>query len=385
MHDPARILIVDDNPTNRDILVTRLAMHGYDLSEAADGEEALTAVKTLVPDLVLLDVMMPKLNGIDACRLLKNDPTLPFIPVVLVTAKADTKDVVAGLEAGADEYLTKPVDQGALVARVRSMLRVKALHDQTVAQAADLAKWNHTLEQRVSDQIAEIDRIWRLKRFLPPQIARLVTTSGHENLLESHRRDVAVLFCDLRGFSAFSELAEPEEVMQVMREYHVTLGKLADKYEGTVERFTGDGLLVVFNDPVPCPDPCLRAVHTAIEMRDEVAKLSQTWSRFGHALGFGIGIAYGYATLGTIGYEGRLQYSVTGKVANLAARLCGEAKDGQILVDINVSSATEAESDIEFIGEMNLKGFTRPLKTFNVLKLKPVSHTLPGPSISAPS
>jgi class 3 adenylate cyclase/CheY-like chemotaxis protein len=385
MHDPARILIVDDNPTNRDILATRLAMHGYDLSQAADGEEAVAAVKTLVPDLVLLDVMMPKLNGIDACRLLKNDPTLPFVPVILVTAKADTMDVVAGLEAGADEYLTKPVDLAALVARVRSMLRLKALHDRTVAQAADLAKWNQTLEQRVSEQIAEIDRIGRVKRFLPPQIARLVTTSGHENLLESHRRNVAVVFCDLRGFSAFSELAEPEEVLQVMREYHVTLGRLADKYEGTVERFTGDGLLVVFNDPVPCPDPCLRAVYMAAEMRDEVAKLLQKWSRLGHELGFGIGIAYGYATLGTIGYESRLQYSVTGKVANLAARLCGEAKDGQILIDINVCSAAEAHGDMEFIGELNLAGFTRATKAFNVLNLKPISSALPGSSILASS
>jgi class 3 adenylate cyclase/CheY-like chemotaxis protein len=385
MHDPARILIVDDSPTNRDVLATRLATHGYDLSQAADGEEALAAVKTLIPDLVLLDVMMPKMNGFDACRLLKNDPTLPFIPVILVTAKADTQDVITGLEAGADEYLTKPVDQAALVARVRSMLRLKALHDRTVAHAADLAKWNQTLERRVSEQIAEIDRIGRVKRFLPPQIARLVTTPGHENLLESHRRNVAVVFCDLRGFSAFSELAEPEEMLQVMREYHVILGKLADKYEGTVERFTGDGLLVVFNDPVPCPDPCLRAVQMAVEMRDQVAKLSQKWSRSGHHLGFGIGIAYGYATLGTIGYEGRLQYSVTGKVANLAARLCGEAKDGDVLIDISVRSAAEAHGDIEFIGELNFPGFTRPVKTFNVLKLKPISSASPGPSASASS
>jgi adenylate cyclase len=379
MHDPARILIVDDNPTNRDILVTRLAVHGYDLSQAADGEEAVSAAKTLVPDLVLLDVMMPKMNGLDACRLLKNDPTLPFISIILVTAKADTKDVIAGLEAGADEYLTKPVDQAALVARVRSMLRLKALHDRTVAQAADLAKWNQTLERRVNEQIADIDRIGRVKRFLPPQIARLVTTAGHENLLESHRRSVAVLFCDLRGFSAFSELAEPEEVIQVMREYHVTLGKFADKYEGTVERFTGDGFLVVLNDPVPCPDPCLQAAHMAVEMRDEVAMLAQKWNRLGHELGFGIGIAYGYATLGTIGYEGRLQYSVTGKVANLAARLCGEAKNGQILIDINVRSAIEAHAEIEFVGELSLKGFTRQMKTFNVLRLKSISAPLPGP------
>jgi adenylate cyclase len=384
MDEPARILIVDDNPTNRDILVTRLSVHGYDLSEAADGEEAVAAARALVPDLILLDVMMPKMNGIDACRLLKNDRTLPFIPIILVTAKADTKDVVAGFEAGADEYLTKPVDHGALVARVRSMLRLKALHDQTVAQAGDLAKWNQTLKQRVSEQITEIDRIGRVKRFLPPQIARLVT-SGHENLLESHRRNVTVLFCDLRGFSAFSELAEPEEVLQVMREYHVTLGRLTDKYEGTVERFTGDGLLVVFNDPVPCPDPCLRAVHMAVEMRYEVAKLSQKWSRSGHLLGFGVGIAYGYATLGTIGYEGRLQYSVTGKVANLAARLCGEATDGQILIEINVRSSAEAHGEIEFIGELNLKGFTRPTKTFNVLKLNPIPSVLPEHPASASS
>jgi adenylate cyclase len=385
MHDPARILIVDDNPTNRDILATRLAIHGYDLRHAADGEEALAVARSFVPDLVLLDVMMPKMNGFDACRLLKSDPTLPFMAVILVTAKADTRDVVAGLEAGADEYLTKPVDQAALVARVRSVLRLKALHDQTVAQAADLAKWNRTLEQRVGEQVAEIESISRLKRFLPPQIARLVVASGHENLLDSHRRAVAVLICDMRGFSAFSELAEPEEVMLVLREYHKTLGVLTDKYEATVERFTGDGLLVVFNDPVPCADPPLRAVHMAVEMRDEVTKLSQKWGRSGHDLGFGIGIAYGYATLGTIGYEGRLQYSVTGKVANLAARLCDEAKNGQILIDIGVRSAAEMHADIEFTEELTLKGFSRPVKAFNVRNLRPAPGALPGPSISESS
>jgi class 3 adenylate cyclase/CheY-like chemotaxis protein len=383
MHDPARILIVDDNPTNRDILATRLAVHGYDLCQAADGEEALAVARTLAPDLVLLDVMMPKMNGIDACRLLKNDPTFPFMAVILVTAKADTKDIVAGLEAGADEYLTKPVDQAALVARVRSVLRLKALHDQTVAQAADLEKWNRTLEQRVGEQIGEIERVSRLKRFLPPQIARLVVASGDQNLLESHRRAVAVLFCDMRGFSAFSELAEPEELMLVLREYHKTLGALTDKYEGTVERFTGDGLLAVFNDPVPCADPSLRAVRMAVEMREEVAKLSQKWSRSGHDVGFGIGIAHGYATLGTIGYEGRVQYSVTGKVANLAARLCNEAKDGQILIDISVRSAAEAHADIEFTEELTLKGFSRPVKAFNVRSLKPTSDVSPGVSAAS--
>jgi adenylate cyclase len=370
MHDPPRILIVDDNETNRDILATRLATQGYDLCQAADGEEALAVAKTRVPDLILLDVMMPKLNGIEVCRRLKNDGALPFISIILVTAKADTKDIVVGLDAGADEYLTKPVDQAALMARVRSVLRLKALQDRVLAQAADLASWNSTLQQRVAEQVAEIERIGRLKRFLPPQIAQLVVSSGRERMLESHRRDVTVLFCDLRGFTAFSEISEPEEVMLVLREYHTVLGALVDKFEGTVERFTGDGLLVLFNDPIPCPDPSMRAVQMALEMRDAVAKLSVKWSRSGHDIGFGIGIAHGYATLGTVGYEGQFQYSVTGKVANLASRLCDEAKNGQILIDINVCSAVEVQAGVEFTEELILKGFSRPVKAFNVRHLK---------------
>jgi adenylate cyclase len=370
MHDPPRILIVDDNETNRDILATRLATQGYDLCQAADGEEALAVAKSRVPDLILLDVMMPKLNGIEVCRRLKNDGALPFISIILVTAKADTKDIVVGLDAGADEYLTKPVDQAALMARVRSVLRLKALQDRVLAQAADLASWNSTLQQRVAEQVAEIERIGRLKRFLPPQIAQLVVSSGRERMLESHRRDVTVLFCDLRGFTAFSEISEPEEVMLVLREYHTVLGALVDKFEGTVERFTGDGLLVLFNDPIPCPDPSMRAVQMALEMRDAVAKLAVKWSRSGHDIGFGIGIAHGYATLGTVGYEGQFQYSVTGKVANLASRLCDEAKNGQILIDINVCSAVEARADVEFTEELVLKGFSRPVKAFNVRHLK---------------
>jgi adenylate cyclase len=190
-----------------------------------------------------------------------------------------------------------------------------------VAQAADLANWNQTLEQRVTEQVAEIERIGRLQRFLPPQIAKLVVSSGDERMLESHRRQVAVLFCDLRGFTAFSEISEPEEVMLVLREYHTALGVLVDKFEGTVEHFVGDGLLVIFNGPLPCPDPSMRAVQMAVEMRDEVGKLAVKWNRSGHDIGFGIGIAHGYATLGAIGYARQFQYSVTGKVANLASRL----------------------------------------------------------------
>jgi adenylate cyclase len=368
MNNPALILVVDDNEINRDILVTRLESHGYKTLQAADGEEALVAVAEHRPDLVLLDVMMPNLDGLEACRRLKSDTT-SFMPIILVTAKAATRDVVEGLDAGADEYLTKPIDQAALVARVRSVLRVKALHDQVQAQAADLANWNRTLEQRVEEQVAEIERIGRLKRFLSPQVAQLVS-SGDERVLESHRREVTVVFCDLRGFTAFAEAAEPEEVMAVLREYHTALGALIDKFEGTVERFAGDGLLVLFNDPLPCPEPSLRAVRMATEMRDEIAALAATWRTHGHELGFGIGIAHGYATLGCIGFEGRFQYSATGTVANLASRLCDEASNGQILIDAKVHAAVKARAEIESAGELALKGFRRPVQAFNVRKVQ---------------
>jgi adenylate cyclase len=366
MHDPPRILIVDDNETNRDILATRLATQGYALSQAADGELALEAAAALLPDLILLDVMMPKLDGIEVCRRLKADPALPFMPIILVTAKADTKDVIAGLEAGADEYLTKPIDQMALLARVKSVLRLKQLHDQVLAQSAELKAWNSNLEDRVARQLAEIDRISRLKRFLSPQIAELIMSSGDEHVLGSHRRNITVLFCDLRGFTAFAETAEPEEVMSVLGEYHAVLGTLVNKYDGTVERFSGDAIMVLFNDPLPCPDPNLRAVKMAMEMRDNVSALGAKWRRLGHELGFGIGIANGYATLGRIGYEGRFDYAAIGTVTNLAARLCDGAQNGQILIDSKVQAAVEEAIGTELCGELALKGFHRAVRAFNV-------------------
>ena len=363
MHSPPRILIVDDNETNRDILVTRLNAHGYDLKQAADGEEALAAVHEHRPDLILLDVMMPKLDGIEVCKRLKNDSSLPFMPIILCTAKADSKDVVTGLEAGADEYLTKPIDQVALVARVKAALRLKQLHDQ-------VTEMNRNLEQRVADQLTEIERMSGLKRFLAPQIAELVLTSGGEKLLDSHRREVTIVFCDLRGFTSFAETAEPEEVMTVLREYHDGLAGLIHSFEGTLERFAGDGLMILFNDPMPCPDPCERAVKMAVEMRDRVIVLAAKWKRLGHDLGFGVGIAHGYATLGRISSEGRFDYTAIGRVVNLAARLCGEAKSGQILIDGKVCAAVETLAEIETAGELTLKGFTRPIAAFDVRALR---------------
>ena len=339
MRTPPRILIVDDNPMNLDILQTRLTVHGYEILTATDGEEALATAREKRPDLILLDVMMPKMDGFEVCRHLKADSTLPFMPIVMVTAKADPKDIVAGLEAGGDEYLTKPVDQASLVARVKSMLRIKALHDtvqeqaaRLEAQSAQLADWNRTLEQRVAEQLAELERVGRLKRFLSPQLADLIVSAGGEKLLESHRREITVVFCDLRGFTAFSETAEPEEVMGVLGDYHRAMGSLIFQFEGTLERFAGDGMMVFFNDPLPCPDPAARAVRMAVAGRERVRELTEAWRKRGHQLDLGVGIAMGYATLGKIGFEGRFDYGAIGTVTNLASRLCDEASAGQILI-----------------------------------------------------
>jgi adenylate cyclase len=370
MHNPPRILIVDDNETNRDILLARLETHGYDLKQATDGEEALAAAKEYLPDLILLDVMMPKLDGIEVCKRLRADASVPFMPIILCTAKADSKDVVAGLEAGADEYLTKPIDQMALVARVKSVLRLKALHDQVHAQAAELASLNRGLEQRVAEQIGEIERMGKLRRFLAPQVADLIVASGSEKDLESHRREITALFCDLRGFTGFSESSDPEDVMTLLRQYHEAIGGVIHKHGGTLERYAGDGVMVIFNDPVQVENPALSAVQMALEMRAALEALMGKWRRLGHEIGFGIGIAHGYATLGTIGFEGRFDYAAIGTVANVASRLCDEAQPGQILISPRVLMSVEKDMMIETVGDLVLKGIRRPLTAYNVLAAK---------------
>jgi adenylate cyclase len=369
MREPPRILVVDDNPANLEILEARLARQGYEVISARDGDEALITARTQTPDLILLDVMMPGKDGIQVCRELKANQSLPFMPVILVTAKADPDDIVAGLDAGGDEYVTKPVDHAALVARVRSILRIKALHDTVQEQAAQLEEWNRTLEQRVAAQLAEIERLGSLKRFLSPQVAELIVSAGEERLLESHRREITVVFCDLRGFTAFAETSEPEEVMGVLRQYHEALGELIFRHEGTLERFVGDGLVVLFNDPLPCPDPSARAVRMAIAMRARIAELSDGWRKHGHDLGFGVGIAQGYATLGQIGFEGRFDYAAIGSVANLASRLCDEAAEGEILVSQRALASIEHVVEAEPVGDLTLKGFVRPVTSYRILRL----------------
>ena len=243
-------------------------------------------------------------------------------------------------------------------------------HDQLQAQAAELAVWNKTLEERVAAQLEEIERMARLKRFFAPTLAELIVSSGNERILESHRRDIAVLFCDLRGFTAFAESTEPEELMALLHDYHAALVPLIQQFEGTLDRFVGDGVMVYFNDPLPCPNPVERAVALAIAMRDAVTALAQTWRRHDYQLGFGIGIAQGYATLGQIGFEGRFDYSAIGTVINTAARLCDAAKDGQILVTSRIAAAVAKMADVSEIGPLRLKGLSRALAVCNVGALK---------------
>ena len=370
MRDPPLILAVDDTPENLEILRMRLEAQGYEVAEAGDGEDGLAKARELRPDLILLDVMMPKIDGIEVVRQLKADPDLRSIPVILVTAKADTKDVVQGLDAGGDDYLTKPFEHSALLARVRSMLRQKALTDMVQEQARQLAGWNAALEERVTTQVREIERMSRLRRFLPPQVADLIVSAGDgDAILQSHRREVTVMFCDLRGFTAFAETAEPEEVMGILRDYHACLGELIFKYGGTLERFVGDGLLVVMNDPIPCPNHPAHTVRLAIEMRESMSPLSARWRKLGHELGFGIGIAQGFATLGQIGFEGRQDYAAIGTIPNLASRLCGEAADGQILVSQRVFTSVEKEIEAVSFGGLTLKGFHRPVPVYEVVRM----------------
>ncbi len=369
LRNPARILVADDTPANVRMLEARLARDGYEVLVARDGEEALALAREATPDLVLLDIMMPKVDGIEVCRRLKGDASLSFMPIIMVTALTDAKDIVAGFEAGGDDYLTKPIDGQALSARVRSMLRIKSLHDTVKAQAVELERWNATLEDRVRTQLAELERLGRLKRFVSPQLAELIVQGGAGDPLASHRREVTVVFLDLRGFTAFAEVAEPEDVMSVLREYHARMGELIVAHGGTLERFAGDGMMIFFNDPVPVPNPAERALRMTVAMRAQAEELAARWHKLGYELRAGIGVAQGYATIGTIGFEGRLDYGAIGTVTNVAARLCAEAAGGEILISQRVHAATSELAEVEQVGELNLKGLRRPVPAYRVLRL----------------
>ncbi len=370
MNTPARILVVDDTPANVKLLADLLALQGYAVCTAASGEEALAKVAADRPDLVLLDIMMPGISGYEVCRRIRDNPATALLPVVLCTWLDPHQERVKGIEAGADDFLAKPINQPELCARVRSLLRVKSLQDQVVRQAEELAEWNRRLELRVAEQVAEVERLARLKRFVSTRVCELILAGEVDDPLKTHRREITVVFTDLRGFTAFSDSAEPEEVMEVLREYHAALGSIVIAHEGTIEHFTGDGVMILFNDPLPLAEPELTAIRMALDMRGAVAALAVGWERRGHELGFAVGIANGYATLGAIGFEGRRDYGAIGPVTNLAARLCVEANTSQILVSQRVFGKVEERVRAEPLGELSLKGIYRRVTAYNIVALR---------------
>ena len=365
MPEPVMILAVDDQPQNLRLLDAVLSPHGYRVITASSGEEAVEKLGHTLPDLVLLDIVMPGIDGYEVCRRIRRNPATEFLPVVMITASGD-QEKISAIQAGADDFVSKPFNQGELLARVASLARVKRYHDTIHQQAAELRRWNAELELRVAAQVQALERVNRLRRFLSPQLVDLVLDSGDEGFLHSHRREIVVVFCDLRGFTPFAETSEPEEVMGVLREYHEALGTLIFAHGGTLERFTGDGLMVFFNDPIPCDDAPQRAVRMAVAMRSRVAQLQEDWRRRGHNLGFGVGIAQGHATLGRIGFEGRSDYAAIGSVTNVAARLCDEAQPGQILISQRVHAAAEDLISADALGDLSLRGFSRPMRAYNV-------------------
>jgi class 3 adenylate cyclase len=334
----AKILVVDDTPANVKLLSDLLSVKGYAVCTAANGEEGLAQVAKEKPDLVLLDVMMPGISGYEVCKRIRANPETALLPVVMCTSLDPNQERVKGIEAGADDFLSKPVNQPELFARVKSLLRIKGLQDERLA---------------------------RLKSFFSPQLAEAIAAGKGEEVLKTHRREITVEFFDLRGFTAFTDSAEPEEVMELLRAFHGALGKIVLEHQGTLERFAGDAVMVFYNDPLPMEKPAEHAVRAALAAQEAFVPIGKHWhKRSGFELGLGVGIAQGYATLGAIGFEGRWDYAAIGNVTNLAARLCAEAKAGQILADRKTVAALDGAFEFDPVGPFELKGFSKPVPGF---------------------
>ncbi len=360
----AALLVVDDNEDNRYTLTRRLKREGYtNLTTANDGRQALDLLRSKKFDLVLLDIMMPELNGYEVLEQMKADAELRHLPVIMISAVGELESVVRCIELGAEDYLPKPFDATLLRARVGASLEKKALRDE-------VREWNRKLEERVQEQLAQLNRLGRLKGFFSPQLAEAIVSGGGEDLLQTHRREVVVVFLDLRGFTAFADTSDPEDVMGVLGEYHRVMGRLILAHEGTLEHFAGDGILIFFNDPIEIAKPAEKAISMALAMQQQFALLRAAWKERGFELDLGIGIAQGDATLGAVGFEGRWEYACIGSVANLASRLCNEAKGGQILINEKTFSRNEDAVQAEPLGEVTLKGLAQPVQTFNVTALK---------------
>jgi class 3 adenylate cyclase len=357
-----RILVVDDQRANVEMLAGVLTARGYEVLTATDGEAALEQVRQGSPDLVVSDILMPQMDGYELCRRLRQEPATTLLPVILLTSLDPLQERVNGIDAGADDFLSKPVNWEELFARVRSLLRIKRLQDE-------VKSWNAKLEERVSEQVAQLEQLGRLKRFFSRAVAEAIVAGGEE-ILAPHRREITAVFLDLRGFTAFTDRADPEEVLELLRAYHVTLGRTVDDFGGTLEHFAGDGVMVFFNDPFPVDRPAERAVRMARELQEAFVPIARAWKRLGHDVGLGIGIAQGDATLGVIGSEERWEYAAIGNVPNLAARLCGEARAGEILLDAQAERDVSALAVTEPVGPLSLRGFLQPVPAFRLRSLK---------------
>ncbi len=365
------VLVVDDDEANRNVLGRRLAKLGYGIVEACDGVEALErlAQPDAGIDLVLLDVMMPRLDGFAVLERHRADPAIRHIPVIMISALDDMASIVRCIEAGAEDYLPKPFDPVLLKARVAACMEKKRLRDAERELLAQVAAWNTELERRVAEQVQKVERFSVMRRFVPPQLVEVLAAGGI-SMLQSHRAEITVLFCDLRGFTSFAERSEPEDVMAVLREMHDAVGPVIFEQGGTLSQFTGDGMMVFFNDPIPCEGPERRAVTLGLAMRDRTERLADEWKRRGHDLRLGVGIATGYATCGQIGFDGRFEYTAIGTVVNLAARLCGQAEGGEVLAAERVVAALGDAVVTEPAGEIELKGMARPVAIHRVFALR---------------
>ena len=373
----ARILVVDDVPENVRLLQAVLEAHGYDVVSTTDGRAALELAGSAKPDLVLLDVLMPQPDGYAVCRSLREQEETAVLPVIMLTASEGSEKTNA-IEAGADDFIQKPFNRDELLTRIRSLLRIKRYHDTIKAQAAELLELNRTLEERVQTQLEELERLQRLRRFLSPQLADALVSSGDDSILHSHRRQVAMFFADLRGWTSFVDAVEPEELMRVLGEFHGTIGGLVRRFDATVGFIEGDGVQLFFNDPIEIPDAALRAVRLGCALREEMAELTPRWRKRGYDLDFGAGIALGYATCGEVGFEGRSDYAAIGAVTNLASRLADEATDGQILITQRLYAEVEDDIEVDSVGEFTLKGFQRPVAAFNVVSVRERGTDLPS-------
>jgi class 3 adenylate cyclase/CheY-like chemotaxis protein len=360
--EPGIALVVDDSRVNRLVLTKQLTGLGLEVIEAEHGLAALEQLRAAPSaiDLVLLDVMMPELDGYATLEALKADESIRHIPVIMVSGVEELDSVVRCIELGATDYLTKPINARILAARINASLAAKRLHDLELEYLEQQRQLTTTIERQKTE----------LSRFLSPQIARLISSPEGEQLLAGHRRQITVAFCDLRGFTSFAEQADPEELFSVLGEYHRMMGEAIVEHGGTLEHFAGDGVMIFFNDPIAQDDHVERAVRMATTMRDRFGPMSEGWRKRGYELGFGVGIAVGYATLGRIGFEGRHDYGAIGNVTILASRLSSQAGPNQILLSQRAAGMIEEIIEVEPVGELQIKGLSRPVSASNVLAVR---------------